>query len=129
MSDDEDMNDGPTTNADDLGYSSDEMDDISSVSKPTSRLPQSTTTTASTASRAMPWVEKYRPKGIGEVASQGETVAVLQNAVQTGNLPHLLFYGPPGTGKVSEFMIGYEGDLHATGVRESEGVREEREAG
>ena len=49
----------------------------------------------------MPWVEKYRPKGISDIASQKETVKTLNSAVKSGNLPHLLFYGPPGTGKTS----------------------------
>jgi len=52
-------------------------------------------------SREMPWVEKYRPKSLSDVAHQTETVATLTNAVATGNLPHLLFYGPPGTGKTT----------------------------
>ena len=46
-------------------------------------------------------VEKYRPKGISDIASQQETVKTLDSAVKSGNLPHLLFYGPPGTGKTS----------------------------
>lgn len=51
--------------------------------------------------RSLPWVEKYRPKSLTDVAHQTETVATLTNAVATGNLPHLLFYGPPGTGKTT----------------------------
>lgn len=53
----------------------------------------------------LPWVEKYRPKTIGEIAHQEEVVATLQKAVSAGGkkgeLPHLLLYGPPGTGKTS----------------------------
>ena len=40
-----------------------------------------------------PWVERYRPKTLKDVSHQNEVVATLQNAVQTGRLPHLLFYG------------------------------------
>lgn len=49
----------------------------------------------------IPWVERYRPKSLNDVAHQGEVVSTLQNAVKTGRLPHLLFYGPPGSGKVN----------------------------
>ena len=57
--------------------------------------------TAVESTSATPWVERYRPKSLEDVAHQTEVVATLQNAVQTGRLPHLLFYGPPGSGKTS----------------------------
>ena len=56
---------------------------------------------SSSSSSATPWVERYRPKSLKDVSHQREVVATLQNAVQTGRLPHLLFYGPPGSGKTS----------------------------
>ena len=57
----------------------------------------SAATVAATVS--LPWVEKYRPASVDAVSSQSEVVAALQEAISTGNMPHLLFYGPPGTGK------------------------------
>jgi DNA polymerase III delta prime subunit len=53
------------------------------------------------SSDGTPWVERYRPRTLQDVAHQTEVVHTLQNAVQTGRLPHLLFYGPPGSGKTS----------------------------
>eukprot|EP01050_Picozoa_sp_SAG11_P049501 SAG11_NODE_27079_length_337_cov_0.857143_1_plen_61_part_10 len=49
----------------------------------------------------LPWIEKYRPRNVDEVAHQDEVVRMLKRSMETGNLPHLLFYGPPGTGKTS----------------------------
>ncbi|KAI8985339.1 replication factor C subunit 2 [Pilobolus umbonatus] len=51
-----------------------------------------------------PWVEKYRPRTISDISSQEQTVLVLKKALQSDNLPHLLFYGPAGTGKTSTIL-------------------------
>lgn len=53
------------------------------------------------SSSTQPWVEKYRPKSVTSVKHQNATSTSLQSAIQTNQLPHLLFYGPPGTGKTS----------------------------
>ncbi|CRG88272.1 Replication factor C subunit 2 [Talaromyces islandicus] len=54
--------------------------------------------------RLQPWVEKYRPKSLDDVAAQDHTTTVLQRTLQASNLPHMLFYGPPGTGKTSTIL-------------------------
>jgi replication factor C subunit 2/4 len=41
---------------------------------------------------------------VGEVVCQEEVVGTLTRAIETANLPNLLFYGPPGTGKTSAAM-------------------------
>lgn len=51
-----------------------------------------------------PWVEKYRPESVEDVAHQEEVVRALKKSIEIGSLPHLLFHGPPGTGKTTTIL-------------------------
>jgi replication factor C small subunit len=51
--------------------------------------------------REIPWVEKYRPTSLSEVASQTLTIESLNEFVKKQTLPHCIFTGPAGTGKTS----------------------------
>jgi replication factor C subunit 3/5 len=53
------------------------------------------------ASDNAPWVEKYRPKRLADIASHQHALDTIQRLAAGGRLPHLLLYGPPGTGKTT----------------------------
>mmetsp|Transcript_23964 Transcript_23964/g.67123 ORF Transcript_23964/g.67123 Transcript_23964/m.67123 type:complete len:368 (+) Transcript_23964:176-1279(+) len=59
---------------------------------------------AGARTRALPWVEKYRPKTVDDLSQQDEVSRTLNNCIVSGRLPHLLFHGPPGTGKTSAIL-------------------------
>ena len=67
-------------------------------------LPAFDTPSQPVTGKAQPWVEKYRPNSVDEIAHQEEITKTLKNAIQTGKIPHLLLYGPPGTGKTSTIL-------------------------
>ena len=52
----------------------------------------------------LPWVEKYRPKELGELISHDQIRNTLHRFIEKKSLPNLLFYGSPGTGKTSTIL-------------------------
>ena len=47
------------------------------------------------------WVEKYRPKTIGETILPSDLKATFQKIVETGEVPNMLFTGSAGLGKTT----------------------------
>ncbi|EJK64947.1 hypothetical protein THAOC_14258 [Thalassiosira oceanica] len=48
-----------------------------------------------------PWVEKYRPRLLGDVVGNEDTLVRLRAIAEDGNMPNLILCGPPGTGKTT----------------------------
>ncbi|KAG9149170.1 hypothetical protein Leryth_003163 [Lithospermum erythrorhizon] len=59
---------------------------------------------ASTTAAATPWVEKYRPRSLSDVAAHRDIIDTIDRLASGNRLPHLLLYGPPGTGKTSTIL-------------------------
>ncbi|KAI4389762.1 hypothetical protein MLD38_001954 [Melastoma candidum] len=57
-----------------------------------------------TDAKATPWVEKYRPRSLADVAAHRDIVDTIDRLTNENRLPHLLLYGPPGTGKTSTIL-------------------------
>lgn len=51
-----------------------------------------------------PWVEKYRPKTLDEVAGHDEITNRLKSYVKNKSMPNMLFSGSPGTGKTTSAL-------------------------
>jgi len=50
------------------------------------------------------WAQKYRPKKVNDCILPEATKRMVLGAIESGEIPHLLFYGPPGMGKTT---LGY----------------------
>jgi replication factor C subunit 3/5 len=53
---------------------------------------------------SIPWMEKYRPSKITDIVLDHMNKDILNNIIDTGYFPNLLFYGPPGTGKTTTII-------------------------
>ncbi|KAJ8471277.1 hypothetical protein OPV22_025620 [Ensete ventricosum] len=53
---------------------------------------------------SVPWVEKYRPQSLADVAAHRDIIDTIDRLTSENRLPHLLLYGPPGTGKTSTIL-------------------------
>lgn len=52
----------------------------------------------------IPWVEKYRPNDFDDIVLEDSNKIILDNIINFGSFPNLLFYGPPGTGKTTTII-------------------------
>ena len=53
---------------------------------------------------SIPWVEKYRPQHFDELILSDLNRKILNNILDSGFIPNLLFYGLPGTGKTTTII-------------------------
>ncbi len=56
-----------------------------------------------------PWVEKYRPRLLGDVVNQKGIIKRLQQFIKDKSMPHLIFAGPAGTGKTTSALAMVRG--------------------
>ena len=62
-----------------------------------------------------PLAERIRPQVLDDVLGQDHLIgkgAILRNAIESGNIPSMIFWGPPGVGKTTlAFIIAKQLDL------------------
>lgn len=52
----------------------------------------------------IPWVEKYRPKSLGQIKSHEKIIHGIRKYIQKDSIPNCIFYGPSGIGKTSTIL-------------------------
>lgn len=58
----------------------------------------------SASNEFVPFVEKYRPTQFEDIVLDPLNKQILNNVIESGYFPNLLFYGPPGTGKTTTII-------------------------
>ncbi|XP_031119213.1 replication factor C subunit 3 [Ipomoea triloba] len=81
-----------------------DIDDDQNEGNISSNLNKGKNIVVSVATKATPWVEKYRPQSLSDVAAHKDIVETIDRLASSNRLPHLLLYGPPGTGKTSTIL-------------------------
>ncbi|XP_078442462.1 replication factor C subunit 3 [Wolffia australiana] len=79
-----------------------EIDDV--LPSPSLRLDKKCQPPPVPHAKSAPWVEKYRPQSLADVAAHRDIVDTIDRFTNENKLPHLLLYGPPGTGKTSTIL-------------------------
>ncbi|KAM7253127.1 hypothetical protein ACFE04_025745 [Oxalis oulophora] len=80
-------------------------DDDQDLQNPTAKPNKDKNVAVSTTNaKSTPWVEKYRPQSLADVAAHRDIVDTIDRLTSENRLPHLLLYGPPGTGKTSTIL-------------------------
>jgi len=69
------------------------------------------TSTSTNIIASIPWTEKFRPDNFDDIVLDPLNKVILQNIINMGYFPNLLFFGPPGTGKtttISNLVDAYQ---------------------
>jgi len=69
----------------------------------------------------LPWVEKHRPRVLGDIVGNVDTIERLKVIARDGNCPHIIISGTPGIGKTTSIhALAHEllGDSYREGVLE-----------
>ncbi|MQL80756.1 hypothetical protein Taro_013205 [Colocasia esculenta] len=77
---------------------------LSPVKPPYASKGKAAAATVPPDSKSAPWVEKYRPQSLADVAAHRDIIDTIDRLTNENRLPHLLLYGPPGTGKTSTIL-------------------------